>query len=71
MKINPFFLSCLPVVCQALFKCIVVTITFYRLISSSYYLGRDGRDGRNGKKNEQQTSSSNVQVLLEIKGYVA
>ena len=44
---------------------------FGKLISFSYYLGRDGRDGRNGKKNEQQTSSSNVQVLREIKGYVA
>ena len=71
MKINPFFLSCLPVVCQALFKCIFVTITFYRLISSSIYLGRDDRDGRNGKKNEQQTSSLNVQILRGIKGCVA
>ena len=56
---------------QSLFKYIVVAITFYRLISSSYYLGRDGRDGRNGKKNEQQTNSLYVQVLREIKGCVA
>ena len=71
MKINKFFLFRLSVVFQPLFKYTVVTVTFYRLISSSYYLGRDGRDGRNGKKNEQQTSSSNVQVLREIKSYVA
>ena len=71
MKINKFFLFRLSVVFQPLFKCTVVTVTFYRLISSSYYLGRDGRDGRNGKKNEQQTNSSYVQVLREIKGCVA